>query len=193
MEEEKMVYVFCDGASNPKTKISGVGCVWVAPGNVDTKVVECPKLTRFEFIKVLNETLPLSGDVNATNNEAEYMSLIRAMELSIDMGYKKLVVFMDSKLIVMQVLGLWKINFEHLRKLNSRVQELKKKIDLKVVHVLREYNQIADDASKGMFPRISKWKSTGGRDSPPRKKSLFRLSSDSKPNDQNDDQKKNNS
>jgi ribonuclease HI len=89
---------------------------------------------------------------HGTNNEAEYRALIHLLEKSAtdpqfrNSGAKKLRVHCDSKLIVMQVTGEWKIKEPRLRELYEKVQEAKKRVpfELRIKHVPREENKDAD-------------------------------------------------
>lgn len=68
------------------------------------------------------------GD-NITNNQAEYMTLIRALEwlqssLGANARQATVQVFGDSKLVIMQSQGKWKVNNDGLRPLNQQVKDL---------------------------------------------------------------------
>src|SRR5206468_7600167 len=68
------------------------------------------------------------GDL-VTNNEAEYLTLTRALErlLSIVHGDSKnigVTIYGDSALVVNQVNGVWKIKSPHLRELRENVVDL---------------------------------------------------------------------
>lgn len=88
----------------------------------------------------------------ATNNEAEYRALIRLLEVAghsaaiRNSGAKTLRVHCDSKLIVMQVTGVWKIKEPRLRELYNKVQAAKMHVSftLRIKHVPREENKEAD-------------------------------------------------
>jgi ribonuclease HI len=89
---------------------------------------------------------------HGTNNEAEYRALIRLLEVSghdpviKNSGAKTLRVHCDSKLIVMQVTGEWKIKEPRLRELYEQVQKVKTHVPfvLRIKHVPREENKDAD-------------------------------------------------
>lgn len=68
---------------------------------------------------------------NVTNNQAEYLTLIRALEwldtlLEGDRTRSTVLINGDSKLVLNQVQGLWKIKAEPLRPLAERIRELLK-------------------------------------------------------------------
>ncbi len=82
-----------------------------------------------------------------TNNYAEYTAVIRALETCIEkkMHGESLDFFLDSKLVVEQVQGNWKVKEETLRPLVRRVQELAKNFpSVTFTHVRREKNADAD-------------------------------------------------
>lgn len=56
---------------------------------------------------------------NATNNVAEYRSLIAGLEAAIRLEVRELVVRMDSELVVRQMLGQYKVKNEGLKPLHA--------------------------------------------------------------------------
>lgn len=56
-----------------------------------------------------------------TNNQAEYHSILLAINLARAHSYKTLLVHMDSKLVVSQVMGEWKVKEASLQALHRRV------------------------------------------------------------------------
>jgi ribonuclease H / adenosylcobalamin/alpha-ribazole phosphatase len=89
---------------------------------------------------------------HATNNEAEYRALIHLLEKAatdpqiLNSGAKKLRVHCDSKLIVEQVCGRWKIKEPRLKELFDQVQVVKRSVpfELRIKHIPREQNKEAD-------------------------------------------------
>jgi len=53
----------------------------------------------------------------ATNNIAEYTSLVKALEAAKKIGAEQLVVFSDSELLVRQINGQYKVKSEQIRPL----------------------------------------------------------------------------
>lgn len=90
----------------------------------------------------------------ATNNEAEYRAIIKALEILLKSKWfkennledKSVVCRLDSKLVVEQINGNYKIKQEHIKKFMEKINELKKVIKLKIVfvHIKREQNKNAD-------------------------------------------------
>ena len=88
----------------------------------------------------------------ATNNVAEYTALIEGLKLAQAKGVTEIDVRMDSKLVVFQVLGEWKIKNDALRQLAARAERLLRGFERKSLsYVPREENAEADKlANQGM-------------------------------------------
>jgi probable phosphoglycerate mutase len=81
----------------------------------------------------------------ATNNEAEYEALIEGLKAVSEWKPDRLEIFLDSKLVVEQVNGRWKVKEARLQPLQARAKELLAgfpKVEIK--HVERERNKGAD-------------------------------------------------
>ena len=61
-----------------------------------------------------------------TNNGAEYTAVLRGLGHCAKRGLDNITLYTDSKLVVNQVQGGWKINHEHLRILREKVVEIMK-------------------------------------------------------------------
>jgi probable phosphoglycerate mutase len=61
----------------------------------------------------------------ATNNVAEYRGLIAGLEAARDLGARRVAVRMDSKLVVEQLKGRWRVNNEGLRPLFAQAAALR--------------------------------------------------------------------
>jgi ribonuclease HI len=77
---------------------------------------------------------------HGTNNVAEWSGLIWAVMWAKDNGFKKCVIYGDSKLAIMQAQGLWKINNKGLADLFEKYKEVSQGMDLTLRHVLRDSN-----------------------------------------------------
>jgi ribonuclease HI len=80
-----------------------------------------------------------------TNNVAEYKALIAGLEAAAATPSHAIAVRGDSKLVIEQVAGRWKVKHDHLRPLQARARELLAgyaEVDL--LHVRRELNSDAD-------------------------------------------------
>ena len=60
----------------------------------------------------------------ATNNVAEYRALIAGLDDAVKMGATEVAVFMDSKLVVEQMAGRWKVKHPDLVELHAQAQAL---------------------------------------------------------------------
>jgi ribonuclease HI len=80
-----------------------------------------------------------------TNNYAEYMGLLAALDYTREHGYKALEVISDSELMVRQMNGQYKVRNPNLLELYKRAKSLTAELDwFKIHHVLREKNREAD-------------------------------------------------
>lgn len=82
-----------------------------------------------------------------TNNEAEYLALILLLEEASKRGVRELEVFGDSRLVVLQVSRVWKINEPRLRELAERAWALAKGMKVSFSWIPRERNARADALS----------------------------------------------
>lgn len=80
-----------------------------------------------------------------TNNYAEYMALISALSRAKTLGATEADCFMDSKLVVEQMKGNWRVKEPHLQKLFMQVYNLAKGFKkVTFTHIRREKNKDAD-------------------------------------------------
>lgn len=110
-----------------------------------------------------------------TNNIAEYNGLLLACRLGHDLAATAVSLRGDSKLIVEQVLGRWKVKEESLRPLHARAVQLLRarafggwfeEVDL--LHVPREQNTRADALVREVLGKTTggtrtNWKGAGQR------------------------------
>ena len=116
--------VYVDGASNQKGL--GIGLVLMSPEKV---VIE--KSLRLNFL--------------ATNNEAEYETLLVGMTMVQRMGGKSIKLFSDSRLVVGQVRGEFEAKDERMQWYLSQVKCLQLEFDsFDLLHVPRSGNAHAD-------------------------------------------------
>ena len=118
--------LYCDGASRGNPGPSGAGVVILANNGEQI----------FELSRFLD---------NGTNNEAEYKALIRGLSAAADVGIKRLQIFLDSELVVNQLLGTYKVRNPRLLKLfEEATSRLRLFDEYAIFHVGRELNQKAD-------------------------------------------------
>lgn len=83
----------------------------------------------------------------ATNNEAEYHALIKALQLAHTHGTKEILCILDSELVVKQLQGEYNVASDLLKPLYLTAKELEKnfqKIEYKHVSRWDNYQQLAD-------------------------------------------------
>ena len=94
------------------------------------------------IIEMYNEKIGI-----VTNNVAEYLALIKALKLAEKYTKDELTCFLDSELIVKQLLGKYRVKNKNLLQLFLRVQKLQENFKkIRYLHVKRydEFQQIAD-------------------------------------------------
>ena len=123
-----------DGGARPNPGEMGIGVVLIEDGNIITEI---------------SKKLPDYG----TNNIAEYMALLTGISKALELGWKHVMIEGDSKLVINQVNGAWKINKEHLKSLYAQVVKELSKFDSYTINwIPREKNSIADKlASKALL------------------------------------------
>jgi probable phosphoglycerate mutase len=104
------VIVNADGGSRGNPGPAGYGAVVFAPDGT-----------------VLAERAAALG--NATNNVAEYSGLIAGLEAARELGATRVTARMDSKLVVEQMSGRWKVKHPDMKPLAARATELVNQFD----------------------------------------------------------------
>jgi len=97
--------------------------------------------------------LEVSDYINhTTNNIAEYMAFIRALEEALILGITEVTSYADSELMVRQIKGEYQVKNEGLKPLFIQAKSLIKRFHkFSIHHVLREKNKRADElANKGI-------------------------------------------
>lgn len=81
----------------------------------------------------------------ATNNEAEYRAVLKALELAANISKESLEFFIDSELVVKQLNGLYKVKDKKMKKLFDEVKVLAMGFaNISFTHIKREQNKLAD-------------------------------------------------
>lgn len=82
----------------------------------------------------------------ATNNYAEYFGCKQSLKLALANGIKEVSVYGDSKLVILQVNGIWKIRHDGLKVLHREIMSLIQKFrTVQFFHVRRHLNKRADE------------------------------------------------
>ena len=100
----------------------------------------------------------------ATNNQAEYQALIDGLKAIAEWKPDRLEVYLDSKLVVEQVNGKWKVKEAELKELHKQATELLQQFGDRVTvsHVGREGNRGADKlVNMALDERVKKPKASG--------------------------------
>ena len=94
--------------------------------------------------QILAQRSELIGE--ATNNVAEYRALLLGIELAKELRADESEFVADSKLIVEQVRGNWKVKQDHLRPLHTKVRDALRGLESwSIRHVKRDENTRADE------------------------------------------------
>ena len=129
-ENINAVSLFIDGAADLHTKTAGIGGVFLGENNEEL----------YRFSEYLDD---------ATNNEAEYSSLIKGLEIGIELKLINIDIYSDSELVVKQVSGEYKVKHERMRPLHRKaIALLSQYYNWSLQHVPRNDNTIADKLSK---------------------------------------------
>lgn len=81
----------------------------------------------------------------ATNNVAEYRAVILGLRYALERGFRHIRVQGDSKLVCMQVNGVWRTKTENMTSLCKVAKDLKDKFaSFQICHIEREFNTEAD-------------------------------------------------
>ncbi len=129
---EKIIQLYCDGASKGNPGPAGIGAIGYLNG---TTIIE------------ISEAIG-----NTTNNFAEYRAVLRGLEeIKNKLSSKNLnefiiEIYLDSELVAKQLQGLYKIQNHHLKEMYLKIKSiLKDFFAYKIIHIPREKNQIADN------------------------------------------------
>lgn len=121
--------LYFDGASKGNPGLSGAGAVLYIDGSEE---------------KEIGETSYFVGE-HETNNVAEYHGLIIGFELAKRENVRKLVVRGDSKLVICQMKGEWKVKAKNLLPFYKKCKKFEKEFDEVIYeHVYRTNNSRAD-------------------------------------------------
>lgn len=91
-----------------------------------------------------------------TNNVAEYTAVVRAVGLGIELGARRLELLLDSKLIVEQITGRWRVKDAKLRVLWAEVLKQLRTLPegWTAAHVPRAQNSLADAMCNEAIDRV---------------------------------------
>ena len=120
-----MYQIYCDGASRSNPGESSVG-ISILKDNKE--------------IDTIKKRIGI-----ATNNVAEYLGLIEALEYCIEKNIMEVVIYLDSLLVVQQVNLKYKVKSKKLQEYYNQAVDLKNQVNnIEINHVRREFNKRAD-------------------------------------------------
>ena len=125
------VIIYADGGSRGNPGVAGSGIViYAADGST-----------------ILDEIAYVVGK-KSTNNVAEYYGLLRGVERAAELGATEVEFYMDSKLVVEQINGRWKIKHPDMQKLALEAKKVINSFDsFSLDWVARAKNSVADKLS----------------------------------------------
>ena len=137
--------IFADGGSRGNPGIAGSG---TAVYNEDRS-------------QLLKEIAYVVGQ-KSTNNVAEYHGLLRGLEAAVELGADEVEFYMDSKLVVEQMNGRWKIKHPDMQKLAIEARRLLNQIPrFSLEWVPRAKNSVADELSNVAMDSAAKGEPVG--------------------------------
>jgi len=119
-----MYKIYFDGGSRGNPGISGSGFVIFDENN--------------HVVKSGSKYLGVN-----TNNYAEYTGLLLALQ-NIENKNKPIEIYGDSKLVICQINGEWKVKALNLKPLYDECMSILKNMNFKAIHILRNLNSEAD-------------------------------------------------
>lgn len=121
--------IFVDGAADLQKKAAGIGGTFFRKG-----------MEIFSFAEFLPD---------ATNNQAEYTALCKALEIATRFDVKSVRVSSDSQLMIRQLNGEYRVKHANMKPLYEQARRLAGKFDkIEFVHISRNLNKLADKLSK---------------------------------------------
>lgn len=134
---EPLVEIWFDGACAPKNPGGHLGWGFLAEANG-------------KIIHKQSGYMPAKSD--NTNNMAEYLALLDALIWAYKSEAKNLLIYGDSKLVIEQMSGRWRMNGGAYIKIASRCKNALKFFDrIKFQWIPREENEDADELSNEQF------------------------------------------
>ena len=96
-----------------------------------------------ELLKEISE-----GMGEGTNNMAEYLAVRTALEEGVALGAAAIEIRTDSRLVVQQLSGRFRIKSPSLREVKREIEDLSDGLDVTYTWVPREKNSVADRLAK---------------------------------------------
>jgi len=134
-----------DGAARGNPGPASAGAVLIALSRADARdPLAAPDASISEYLGV------------QTNNVAEYTAVVRAVGLGLELGARRMELLLDSKLIVEQLAGRWRVKDAKLRPLWAEaLRQLRTLPDgWLAAHVPRAQNSLADAMCNEAIDRV---------------------------------------
>jgi ribonuclease H / adenosylcobalamin/alpha-ribazole phosphatase len=134
-----------DGAARGNPGPASVGAVLIDASRPDSRDPRAqPDASVSEYLGI------------KTNNVAEYVGVVRALALASELGASEVDLLLDSKLIVEQLAGRWRVKDEKLRPLNAEARRLLSGFRRWTAsHVPRAQNALADALANEAIDRVA--------------------------------------
>ncbi len=134
-----------DGAARGNPGPASAGAVLISLGRSDARdPLAAPDASISEYLGI------------QTNNVAEYTAVVRAVALALELGARRLELLLDSKLIVEQLAGRWRVKDAKLRPLWAEALRMLRTLPEGWVasHVPRAQNTLADAMCNEAIDRV---------------------------------------
>ncbi|MDZ7688362.1 MAG: ribonuclease HI family protein [Halobacteriales archaeon] len=144
--EERLRRILTDGGDGGKATVSFDGASRGNPGRSAVAYVVSDE----------DGVVKREGTVigEATNNEAEYVALLRGLTEARELGYSVVEAVGDSELVVKQVGGEWRCRAKNLKPLHEEVLGVAEGFDdFEIRHVPRSENHEADELANTALDR----------------------------------------
>jgi probable phosphoglycerate mutase len=134
-----------DGAARGNPGPASLGAVLIDASRPDARDPRAvPDATISEYLGV------------QTNNVAEYTGVVRALALAVELGAREVHLLLDSKLIVEQLAGRWRVKDAKLIPLNAQARRSLASFGRwTVAHVPRAQNALADALANEAIDRVA--------------------------------------
>ena len=130
------IIAFADGGSRGNPGIAGAGAV-LYPGETTVGPQSTPL-----------RAIAYAVGKKSTNNVAEYHGLLCALSAAKELGATEVAVYLDSKLVVEQMSGRWKVKHPDMQVLAAQAREVVAGFDsVSFEWVPRSRNKVADELS----------------------------------------------
>jgi ribonuclease HI len=134
MSSFPIFFVFTDGASRHTRNITSAS--WVI----------------YQFDEVVSSGGIFLGP--ATNNMAEYHAVIRLLTQASSLGISRIIIYLDSQLVVYQLNRIYAIRSPILLRLHLQVRRLERMFDyIEYRHIPRELNSVSDSLANYIMDR----------------------------------------